>query len=227
LLLLRGLAKNASDGCTFSELQRQAGHLTAATTSRLLQVLCEEDWVTHQDDGRYRVGPAGVAFAQQLHGGVAAAEQIRAAVAELAHRSGHSAAFTVWAETGFLFVDKEEMPDSYHYLPIGSIGPDVFQNGFGLVTLAHQDSATVTHISRQHAFPLKEARKLLKDVAEAQVYHAHDKGRRLIAPIFSTDGTIFLGCLGISCPPVSYQPEEIATWEHLLLEMASSIHLTH
>ena len=99
LLLLQLLAEQA-EGRSFSELVRLAG-LPAATISRLLGVLQEEGWVEHAVDGHYLIGQAGHAFARAIGGPKSKAERIRSAVVSLAHKTGHSAAFTEWAGRDF------------------------------------------------------------------------------------------------------------------------------
>ena len=102
------------------------------------------------------------------------------------------------------------MPESYHYLPIGGIGPDVFENEAGLC-LAHQDDPTIRRLSSLHKVSLPKARKQLKAIRTVAVYDAHDRGRRLSLRCLKTSHRhwVFVGCIGIGPPIITQQNKKL------------------
>ena len=198
LKLLHSCAEAGQDGLSFSVLREAAGSLTSATASRLLQVLSEEHWIEHGTDDSYRLGAAAYRFANNLGPIDAFGPLLQSAVDQLAKTCQQSAAFTVWDTDGFRFRFKHEVDGSYPYLAIGQIGLNVFQNGFGLMSLAHQEDETIRRLCLQHDRHVKQTLAELREIAGQTVWQTSDIGLCFVAPIFV--GKRLLGVLGVSCP---------------------------
>ena len=207
LAIIRLLAVQ-TDGLGFNQMRSDLDGLPASTLSRLLRVLVEEGWVRHAADGRYQLGPGAW---QTIDRAVALRADdealIAAAVEALAAATGESAAFTVWAGDGFLFRYKHEMPESYHYLPLGQLGTDVFVNGFGTVNCAWQDDDEIMRQIRRHGVDPVATRARLEALRAAPLYTVRDRGLRFIAPVHAGAQRAYRGALGVTCSLRDLEPE--------------------
>lgn len=205
LAIVTRISCGDADGVGFTQLRRELGDLPAPTLARLLRVLVEEGWVRKTAAGLYACGSAFSSVAERIVRLLPDSGKIMTPVVQaLAETTGESAAYAEWAGRGFVFRAKQEMPESFHYIPVGRVNPDLWVNGFGRVCLAHQPAATIDRILKAHAGAdsataaaqlagLARIRKLTVWVSEEK-----DQRTRIVAPVL-TDGGL-AGVIGISVP---------------------------
>jgi DNA-binding IclR family transcriptional regulator len=181
--LRRGLrlaaALSAEGPLAFGDLRRRLDGVAAPTLSRLLAVLREEGWVAAVDGG-YAVGPAALRAGRAMLGVRDADRTCREAVDHLAAATGESAAWMSWDGTAIIFRHHRLMPDSYHYLPVGSRN-DAAANGF--VALGR-------HLSGQGAEPNAGC-------DDDGVGQHRDKGFRVAAALRQAGRLV--GLVGVTC----------------------------
>jgi DNA-binding IclR family transcriptional regulator len=119
----------------FGELRAGLGGLAAPTLSRLLRALVAAGLVTKREDG-YRVGPRLERTARRLVGGLDPAALVEPVLAELAQATGDSAAFYGWHDAGLTLRATCEVPESFHYMPVGQAVPELTQHGFAQAVVA-------------------------------------------------------------------------------------------
>jgi DNA-binding IclR family transcriptional regulator len=119
----------------FSELRAGLGGLAAPTLSRLLRALVAAGLVSKREDG-YRVGPRLERTARRLVGGLDPATLVEPVLGQLAETTGDSAAFYGWQDGGMTLRAKHEVPESFHYMPIGQPVPELTLHGFAQALVA-------------------------------------------------------------------------------------------
>lgn len=201
-----------SNGIAFSELRRRLDNLAAPTVSRLLKVLISEEWLRKSDEGRYRPGPRLIDTAFGAVGGRNRAALVQPIVERLAQETGQSAAYVELTEAGLLFRAKREMPESFHYINLGSVNAAVTNHGFGLVALAYApDSLREKFIPAEDATPeAATLRQALEAVRQAGFGSYQDKGLRLAVPVRAETHGELLGVIGITLWPRELSPDENA-----------------
>lgn len=194
---------DSPEGCTQAQLVEQLGDPAASTLNRVLRLLATEGWL-RRHEGRYYAGPTLVSHACRLVSTVTGEEHLGPVVRELAEATGQSAAFAKWHGTGFRFHAKHEMPDSFHYVPLGELNPHNLYNPFAIVCLAFLPTATVRQIAsepqpiRSLFGDLEHLESTLSRIREEGVYICRDTVMRVVAPVFFRAGDVFAGVIGIS-----------------------------
>lgn len=192
-LQILDLLAREPDGLGFTALREALG-VAPPTASRLLKVLVEERFAEKSKQGRYRVGARLASIAQRWTGGSPLALALEPLVDELALASGESAAWVEWGPAGITFRAKREMPESYHYMAIGSSNRDPTTNGFGQVALAwHPEELERFGRPRER----EALRERLSGIRRTTVHEHRDLGLRLCAAVPGADGGL-AGVLGIS-----------------------------
>ncbi|MBN2714123.1 MAG: helix-turn-helix domain-containing protein [Planctomycetes bacterium] len=197
------LISERPEAVPFNELKESLS-LAAPTLSRLLKVLMDEGWVYKEENGSgYAVGDLFRHISHRVAGTVSREEAMTPIVKWLARKTGESAGYVEWAGAGFQFMAKQEMPDSYHYIPTLQINGDVFHNGFGVTCLAWQEPGVQARVLGRQELP--QASEIiygrLAVVRNERFLKSIDKGIRFIAPVLNRKTEAFIGAMGVSTIP--------------------------
>lgn len=180
---------------TFSQMREELGDVPGATLARLIKVLMEEGWVARDENGKYLIGATADRFARHTVGGLEDGELLAPIVEHLAAETGESAAFAQFKDVGFAFKTKREEPSSYHYIALHVINPDLRDNGFGFLCLAHQSEDRI----RRHV-PEEEVGRYVASRKDTAFAREDSKALRVLAPVFRGEGDRrrFAGVIGVS-----------------------------
>ena len=205
LAILRKLVP-ASRWATFSELRTIEPNLSAASLSRLLKVLQVEQLVEKDEGtGRYRMGAGFLALARASIGTLPVCEILQPVIDALAVETRQSAALFECEGTGGILTAKTEMPESFHYIPIGQRMSSVLAHGFGQVMVAHAGPAARKALYAANGpvpQPKAAYEKRIADIAEGALHITDwtEKAaiQRVVAPVFRGMGGPIAGVLGVS-----------------------------
>lgn len=137
-------------GLSFSELAVQTG-LSAASLTRLLKMLVDEDWLHHHSrDAPYSVGSRLLQLADGLRVSDPGIEIAAPVMRRLSARLQHSACIAAIREDHFVLSAKAERRDSYHFIDLMTPNLDWIDNGIGQVLLAFQPDAIAEEIYARH-----------------------------------------------------------------------------
>ena len=195
------------EGCTFGQLQKQLDDLPAPTLSRLLKVMVDERMVAKDPAaGIYKTGPLAFNLSRRFLGRATVPEVMQPIVDQLAEVTGESAAYAEYENSSIIFLATKHMPQSFHYMEIGSPNTKVAYHGFGQICLAHLPEGKTDLAVRKSPVPLplpeKQYRarlnKIKKDGYFIEYRESQDVVTRVIAPVFKGKGGTFLGALGIT-----------------------------
>jgi len=191
------------DGCTQAQLLERLGDPAPSTLNRVLRLLTAEGWL-RRGEGRYFAGTTLVSQACRLVSTVTGEEHLGPIVKELAETTHQSAAFAKWHGTGFRFHAKHEMPDSFHYVPLGELNPHNLYNPFAIVCLAFLPEATVRRIASEPQ-PIRSLfddgehlESTLGRIRKEKAFVCRDTVMRVVAPVFYRSKGLFAGAIGIS-----------------------------
>jgi len=102
-----------------------------------------EEMVVKTVKGDYAIGSAFQDLARKTLNGYTIGEIIYPFVVELAEITGQSVAYTELTNSSFVLRSKHKQPGSFHYIGLDEPSPYIYENGFGMVCLAFQDSETI------------------------------------------------------------------------------------
>ena len=179
--ILRILSKREH---SFSQLRTAMNGLAAATLSRLLKTLVEEAWVT-KSAGGYSAGASFHTASRQLILNPRHLRIIRPILRQLADETKQTVAYVEWAEDGFTFEAKREMPDSYHHLEVGEKNRGFTSNGFGRVIMACMSEVDRQRTCRELNVPLPDLSHERSCLSASGSCDHRDIGYRYMAPITS------------------------------------------
>lgn len=204
LALLEHLACHRS-GAQFSELEAVCPDANAASLSRLLAVLREEELVV-KNERAYVLGPRAARLGALLGENPPVAERVRPCVERLAHETGESAAFFEFTGAGMQLTAKTESAEVFHYMPLLGINTNFGHHGFAKVALAYQDQATRDRLLADLKRPLPMPRAELDAELAAILREEFILNRcddrpgvvRLAAPVFQGAERSLAGVIGLS-----------------------------
>lgn len=209
-LSLKILSLLSRGGLSFGQLQEALGGPTAATLSRNLKVLTEEDWVAKGEDQIYRLAGAMTRASCSYLTAKTGMVQILPLVEELAESTGESAAFARWDGEGIVFTAKKEMADSFHYIPLGRRNTHNSYNGFNITCLAYLPEGFELASAKPRLGSVfsreEEIRPCFERIRREEVFFCHDTVMRVTAPVFygqlkDKQEKIPAGVLGVSLIP--------------------------
>lgn len=149
-LAILELVARRRGGYSFSELGTET-KLSAASLTRLLKMLVDEDWLDHHTkDSPYAVGARLLQLADDLNVHAPGIDIAAPIVRDLATRTGHSACIATIRDDHFILLTKTERRDSYHFIDVMTPNRDWIDNAIGEILLAFQPAAVVSEIYRQH-----------------------------------------------------------------------------
>ncbi len=225
---LVGLLAKCSEGCTFGELGA-ATELPPPTLSRILKVLCEEEYVVKRN-GNYALGPAFYTLARRTLGQVDWDETLAAGLERLRQVTRQSAAFFEFAPPDqMLMRAKREATDSFHYMALGAANINLGRNGFGQVITAFAGNKLVARLFETELRPVvarPDFEQRLQRIRETGWFIERGESQpyvvRVAAPV-TYDATI-VGAVGISMagdPTVPEHDEQIQSVLNHVLTTAS------
>lgn len=206
--MLRVLAEN--DGqASFSQLKKELNNTPSATVSRILKVVAEEGWIVRSAQGGYCIGDRYRRAARQITALDDPGKVLQPVVEALARESKESATFVTWEGDGFLFRNKHEMPDSFHYRAVGEVNrEDMFRTALGITCMAWQPPEVVAKFAKKMLDnpDLDEWQRRLETVRDEKMCRTLDKGLRFAAPVCKNG--LFIGVIAISLLPRELTGEE-------------------
>jgi DNA-binding IclR family transcriptional regulator len=195
------------EGCTFGQLQQQLDGLPAPTLSRLLKVMVDERMVAKDPaTGIYKAGPLAFNLSRRFLGRATVPEVVQPILDRLAEQTGESAAYAEYENSSIIFLATKNIPQSFHYMEVGSPNRKVAYHGFGQVCLAYLPPGKTDLAIKNSQVPLplpeKQYRtrlhKIKKDGYFIEYRESQDVVTRIIAPVFKGEGGTFLGAIGIT-----------------------------
>jgi DNA-binding IclR family transcriptional regulator len=202
-------------GCTFSQLRTVEARLTAASLSRLLKVMREEEVIRKDENsGRYYLGEAMVRLAREITCAMPVDELLQPVVHALATETQESAAWFEADGEGAVLMAKDEVPESFHYIAVHQRIGTVLSHAIGQVLLAWSTPTRRAELLQANG-PLPEAltayERRLEAIRHGQLL-VHDLPEggtvRFAAPVFwGADGDL-AGVLAITCWPREFAPHE-------------------
>jgi DNA-binding IclR family transcriptional regulator len=125
----------AAGPLSFSALQTSVGGLAAPTLARLLRALAGAGIVSRDADG-YGLGQAALRTARRIVGALGTSALVVPHLAGLAEAAGDSAAFYGWSGGVLTLLAISEVPESFHYMAIGGVVPELARHGFAQAVVA-------------------------------------------------------------------------------------------
>ncbi len=194
------------DGAGFSGLRRALGSPTAATTSRVLKVLLDEDWL-RKDGDRYFAGKGFVLAARTLTGSADAGELVQPVVDALAADTQQSAAYFELRNDRTTLLAKCDRANSFHYIPVGR-GQRLFTvHAWAHVLLAYRGRDEVERLfarrEENRSLPKREFMQRIDAARDADAYVYLRGGvygalARVVAPVFPDAEHRNVGAIGIT-----------------------------
>jgi DNA-binding IclR family transcriptional regulator len=190
---------------SFGELSTALGDLAAPTLARLLRALARAGLVAK--DGRaYAIGPRLGAMARRVAGMTDPAALLGPVLADLARATGDSAACYAWREHGVVLLATHEVPESFHYMAVGGVVPELTRHGFCQAMVATLPPARQRWCWRR--CPERRRRRLSAFLARCadirRQGHAIERGEHLAGVVriaaavrHGADGELY-GAIGVS-----------------------------
>jgi DNA-binding IclR family transcriptional regulator len=212
----------------FSELQQSCSGMAKATLARLLQSLTSAGMVEKNlMGGGYSLGPECFRFARAVLGVVSRGELVAPALTTLAHASGESAAYFEMDRGKMKLVNKAEMPNSFHYVPVGRRGGRLHIHVFALVVLAFSDDSVARRLlagekRADEAGRKRAAAACARIRAEGLHMGTESPGSsisRVVAPVFDCEGAVS-GAIGITLLGRDTPKKRLAQCKQYVLEAA-------
>lgn len=208
-----------SDGpISFSTLKEKTG-TTNATLTRLLGVLIEERWVIKAPQGGYTCGHELHSVAESVSRKHGVSEHIRRAVEHSAEATGESACFITWEDTYFVIRHKVDMPESFHYMPVGKPNTHPLVNGLGKLLLAHQTESIIEDVAKLNGLSQAKTTECFLELIELKKQGfcvSDDYAFRIGVPVFHKGNVI--GVLGISTARRGISEAIQGEWRDALLK---------
>lgn len=213
------------EGYAQTELASLLGGPPASTLARVLRLLAEEGWVSRSEE-RYLPATLLLQNACRLVSQISGEEHLAPVVGRLAEASGQSAAFAKWHEVGIRFHAKREMPESFHYIDLGTLNRHNVYNAFNIVCLAYLPEAQARRIAEAPQ-PLssvfdsvEEFQSAVEAIRRDRVYRCRDTVTRVVAPVFYRDTEIFAGAIGVSALAHPTPDDQAARYRELVTTAA-------
>jgi DNA-binding IclR family transcriptional regulator len=213
--VLNLLAANRK-GLSFTVLKTTMDNMPSPTLSRLLKYLMADELVVKTTKGDYAIGTAFLELARKTLNGYTLGEIIHPFVVELAETTGQSAAYAELTENAFVLRSKYEQPGSFHYIALNEQSPYIYENGFGMVCLAYQDTETIERMldgvipdyTQEQRHELYEELARIKEDGCHVFRYDELLLKRIIAPVFFSDTKTFAGAIGVTMIMRSLTEEE-------------------
>jgi DNA-binding IclR family transcriptional regulator len=204
------------NGLSFTVLKQIMDNMPSPTLSRLLKYLMADEIVVKTDTGDYTIGTAFLELARKTLNGYTIGEIIHPFVVELANITGQSSAYAELTDNAFVLRSKYEQPGSFHYIELNEQSPYIYENGFGMVCLAYQDTGTIEHMLDVVIpdYTQEQRQELYAELARIREDRCHvfryDELllKRIISPVFYADTKAFAGAIGITMILRSLTEEE-------------------
>lgn len=228
LAVLRLLAQEKQP-CSFARLLTIEPGLTAASLSRLLRVLIDEELVVKDgSSGLYSPGKAIYRLAHETIGSVSEREILQPVVTALAASTRHSAAWFEIVGTGAVLSGKAEVEEGFHYIQVHQPMPQLLHHGFGQVIVAWSTPAAGEKFLSVHGpapKPYERYRRRLEEIHAGRVtvedLLAPPARTRIVAPVFRGDGCGLVGSLGITFPSLDLPVKESRELENAVRTAAA------
>lgn len=190
-----------------------------STLSRTITLLEEEGWIIQHKTGKEA---AYIELSSDIKSllcsytsSFSSSLMVAPMVESLAMLTGESAAFAIWKGNGITFTAKQEMPESFHYIPLKQVNRFNFHNGFNVTCLAYMDSTTRAKLfnepQTQSLFTtIEDVEKITIDILNKGYLYWEDNAARITAPVFYPD-SILAGVIGISFFNKKYTDSQLQT----------------
>ncbi|OHD64519.1 MAG: hypothetical protein A2096_07360 [Spirochaetes bacterium GWF1_41_5] len=213
------------EGLAFNRLQKLMSNIPSPTLARLLKALLDIQWVKKNQEGRYLTGDSFLYLSAIASETVHDENLIKSSVTELALLSEESSMFASFFEDSFVFTEKHEMPNSFHYIDINVKNNAHIRHGCGKVCLAYQHSNVIKKIIAKYKneLPAPEHKILaeLKEIRDNSFFISKESlAVRFIAPVFSGTKNTFRGAIGISLVARSLSEKEIQKYREKVILIA-------
>jgi DNA-binding IclR family transcriptional regulator len=196
------------DGVTLSELARRTG-LYKSTTLRLIASLKRWGYIRHQEDGRYRPGPAGFRLGQIYQRGFRLVDAVMPALRSLARDTGESASFYIREGDERVCLHRVESARPIrHTVHEGARLPLAGASGKVLCAFAGDQDAGLDAVRRDHLALSRGERS--PDAAA------------IAAPVFGV-GQRLIGALNLSGPIQRFTPAATESFGQAVREAAAEL----
>ena len=190
---------------SFGELERACDGVAKATLVRLLKTLRAAGLIDKRADGRYILGAESFYFARAVLQQVSRSVLISPVLKSLADLTGESAAFFEFDDLQIKLLNKVEMSDSFHYIPVGRVVRRLDVNVFARMMLAFSEESFAREVLAKDEFTTEQAGcrdlNLYSDLRVQEIYiGAEESGvpiSRVVAPVLGVCGTA-IGSIGIT-----------------------------
>lgn len=207
------------EGATFGDILSGFPDMTAATLTRLLKSMLDEELLEKGPDSRnYQTGLKAKRLASAIMGNVSKAEVLRPVVRELAEYSGESALFAEFENDSIRLLVKSEVPDGFHYMDENKLNHNLSTHAFGITCLAFQPRQTFGRMfsdGRLKGMSKVEYLKMLDRIRHEGIFiNMQDDKKNLVritAPVFSGTDSSFAGTIGISFYSTGHEDRRIST----------------
>ena len=122
---------------TFNALKAEYSGVSSSTLSRLLKTLQDEGLVENASGGGYRLAERSKRLGRYITDNLSLVERVDPILLRLARHTGESAAFFEFQDTAVMLLAKVEMPERFHYSPVGSTNVHFDRHGFSKLLFAH------------------------------------------------------------------------------------------
>jgi DNA-binding IclR family transcriptional regulator len=137
-------------GLSFSQLE-SALEISPASLTRLLRMLCAEDWIRQEEMTRHYIASSRLLqLGDDMRSHTPALDALAPVVTDLSRQTGHSACFATFQGDHFTLLAKTEARRGYHFLDVFTPNFDWIDNAMGPFLLAFQQADVVDRIYRRY-----------------------------------------------------------------------------
>ena len=213
---------------SFTELEQSCPGMAKATLIRLLRSLQSAGQVEKDKSGYYVLGPDCFRFARSVLELVSRGELVTPALTMLADATGESAAYFELDGRQVKLLNKVEMPNSFHYIPVGGKAGRLHIHVFALVILAFSNDPFTRRMlageKRAEEAARNRARTTCDRIRSEGLYVGPEEPgapiSRVVAPVLGSDG-IARGAIGITLLGERVAKKRLAECRRHVLEAAA------